>query len=172
MNRSVVSHHWTAWWRSRRATSRRTTGKACRRWSGRGGKGGAGTTAPFLPVWLVLRQPHQEAVGQHDCERVPVERLPQATLVLIPPQLPLDFLMELLDRIAPMRIAGLFLQLRHGRQMAPVVCALLRLAARAGQPRSSGYRCRRRRRPHSDGTHPRREPHPARPTPSRAWFES
>ena len=46
MNRSVVIHHNTAWWRSHRATSRCTAGRARRQRSGRGGKRVAWAT-PF-----------------------------------------------------------------------------------------------------------------------------
>src|SRR5688572_17373676 len=108
MNRSVDTHHWTAWCRSHRATSRWTAGKARRRRSGRGGKRIAGATTLALTASLPQFQPDQKAVGQHDRHRMPMKAGPEAPLILIPPQLPLGFLVELLDRIPPMRIAGQF----------------------------------------------------------------
>jgi hypothetical protein len=110
MNRSVVTHHRTAWCRNRPATSRCTAGSV-RRWPlGRGGKriaGAAppGVTGPFPPL-----QPDQKAIGQHDGGRVPMKPWPQATLVLIPAQLALGLLMKLLDRMPPMGHAGQLLQ--------------------------------------------------------------
>jgi hypothetical protein len=106
MNRSVVTHHCTAWWRSQRAISRCTTGRVCRRRSGRRGKGVAWATPAAWRTSLTPLQSHQEAVRQHHSDRMPVEASPQAALVVIPAQLALGLLMELLDRMAAMGIAG------------------------------------------------------------------
>jgi hypothetical protein len=93
MNRSVVTPHWTAWWRSHRAPSRWTAGSGCLRGSGRGGKRGTRATSGGLAAALAQLQPDQEAVGQHHRDGMPVEARPQPPLGLVPPQFPVGFLM-------------------------------------------------------------------------------
>src|SRR5215831_3051331 len=127
MNRSVVTHHWTAWWRSHRATSRWTAGSGFLRESGRGGKRVAGATSAWLATPLLQLQPDQKAVGQHDRDRMPVKAEPQAALVLVPAHFPFGLLMELLDRIPPMGIPRQLFPRGGGRQVTPVVLPLLGL---------------------------------------------
>src|ERR671914_1233159 len=115
MNRSVVTHQRTAWRRSHRATSRWIAGSECLRGSGRGGKRGTGATTTGLAVPLAQFQPDQKAVGEHDRHGMPVEARPEATLIVIPPQLSLGLFMKLLHRIPAMRIARQLLQRRGGR---------------------------------------------------------
>src|SRR5918911_536170 len=117
MNRSVVTHHCTAWWRSHRATSRWTAGSERLHGSGRGGNRVAGATLAGLAAALAHLQPGQKAVGQHPRDRVPVEAGPEAALVLVPSHLPFGLLMERLDGIPPMRIARQLLQAGRGRQI-------------------------------------------------------
>jgi hypothetical protein len=130
MNRSVVTHHWTAWWRSHRATSRWIAGNVRRRRSGRGGKRIAGATAPSRSAPLAQLQPHQKAIGQHRRDRVAMEAGPQAALVLVPAALALGLLMALLDRVAAMGIGGQLLDGSRRRQVAPVAFPFFRLASR------------------------------------------
>jgi hypothetical protein len=130
MNRSVVTHHWTAWWRSHHATSRWIAGSVRRRRSGRGGKRVAGATSASRSVPLAQLQPDQEAIGQHHCHRVPMEPGPQPPLVLIPAQFAFGLFMELLHRMAPMSIASQLVHRGRGRQITPVVLPLLGLAPR------------------------------------------
>src|ERR671915_2019393 len=129
MNRSVVTHHCTAWWRSHRATSRWTAGSERRHGSGRGGNRVARATLAGLATALAYLQPDQKTVGQHHRDRVPVEAGPEATLILVPSHLPFGLLMEPLDGIAPMGIPGQLFQCGSSRQVAPVELPLLRLAS-------------------------------------------
>ncbi len=125
MNRSVVTHHRTAWCRSQRATSRWTAGSVSRRRSGRGGNRVAWATPAWAAAPPLQLQPDQKAIGQHDRHGRPVAANPQAPLVLVPPQLPLGLFMELLHRLPPMGIAGQLLQGGRRRQITPEVLALL-----------------------------------------------
>src|SRR5918999_3876583 len=128
MNRAVVTHHCTAWWRSHRATSRWTAGSERLHGSGRGGNRVARATLAGLATALAYLQPDQKTVGQHHRDRVPVEAGPEATLILVPSHLPFGLLMELLDGIPPMGIPGQLFQCGRSRQIAPVALPLLRLA--------------------------------------------
>jgi hypothetical protein len=84
MNRSVVTHHRTAWCRNQPATSRCTAGSV-RRWPlSRGGKRVAGATEPASSMPLPPLQPDEKAVGQHDGDCMTVKAWPQPALVLIP----------------------------------------------------------------------------------------
>src|SRR5919199_2610714 len=130
MTRSVVTHHWTAWWRSQRATSRWMAGRVRRRRSGRGGKRVAWATSASRAASLAQLQPDQAAVGQHHGDRLPMEAGPQPPLILIPAQLPFGLFMERLDGIPPMGIAGHLFPRGRGWQIAPVGLALLGLATR------------------------------------------
>jgi hypothetical protein len=106
MNRSVVTHHCMAWWRSEQATSRWTAGSA-RLWRfGRGGTRGAGAAAPYGPAELSQLEPHQKAVGHHHGHRMPMKPRPQPALIQIPAHLSVDFLVELLDGIPAMGVAA------------------------------------------------------------------
>ena len=125
MNRSVVIHHSTAWWRSHRATSRCTAGSVPRCRSGRGGKRVAWATPSRLVLSLPQLLPEQKAVCQHHGDGMPVETPPQPSLVLVPAQFPLGLFMELLDGMAAMGNVHQFLQGSRGRQVAPIVFALL-----------------------------------------------
>lgn len=86
MNRSVVTHHSTAWCRNHSATSRCMAGSVLRRDFGRGGKKLASATLALGAAPLLQVQPDQEAVGQHHGDRVPMEARPQPALVLVPAQ--------------------------------------------------------------------------------------
>src|ERR671932_1509427 len=99
MNRSVVTHHRTAWWRSHRATSRCTAGSVLRRYVGRGGNRVARATRSRVTALLPLFQPDEKAVGQQDGDRMAMKPHPQTALVLIPPQLPLGHFMTGLSRL-------------------------------------------------------------------------
>src|SRR5918996_4305386 len=104
MNRSVVIHHNTAWWRSQLATFRCTSGSARRQRSGRGGKRVA-WAAPFgLMLALSKLLPDQKTQGQHHHHRMSVKARPQPTLILIPAQFPFGFFMALLNGMTTMRI--------------------------------------------------------------------
>src|ERR671936_1315910 len=127
MNRSVVTHHRTAWWRSHRATSRCTAGSVLRRRCGRGGKGVAWATLPPMTAPLPLFQPDQEAVREHDGHGMPMKARPQAALVLVPAQLPFGLLMKLLDRMPAMGQAGQLFKCGLRRQVAPELFPLLGL---------------------------------------------
>jgi hypothetical protein len=74
-----------------------------RRWSGRGGKSG-----PWPPAPGALRPPPrcppaQNPLPQPHRERVPLQPLPPAPLILIPPQLGFCFLLRLLPPVAAVR---------------------------------------------------------------------
>src|ERR671931_827847 len=127
MNRSVVTHHSTAWWRSHRATSRCTAGSVVRRRSGRGGKRAAWATLPRVTAPLPQLQPEEKAVGQHDSHGLPMKPRPQAALVLIPAQLPFGLFMKLLDRMPPMGIPGQLFEGGVWRQVAPAIFLFLGL---------------------------------------------
>src|SRR5918992_4419340 len=104
MNCSVVTQHSTAWCRSQQATSRCTPGSCFRLGSRRGGKGVPGTPWPLLAASVLHLQPDQEAVGQHHGGGMAVEAPPPPTLILVPAQLPLGLLVELLDGMTPVGI--------------------------------------------------------------------
>ena len=129
MKPSVVIHHNTAWCRSQFAISRCTSGSARRQRSTRGGKRVAWATPFATLVALSKLLPDQKTQRQHHRHGMAVKARPQATLILIPTQLPFGFFMELLDRMATMGIFNQFLQCRRGGQIAPVELAFLRLAA-------------------------------------------
>src|ERR671937_2858824 len=128
MNRSVVTHHCTAWWRNHRATWRWTAGSECLRRSGRGGKRVAWATPARLAAALPPLQPDQKTVGQHHRDRMPVEARPQPPLVLVPTQFPFGLLMELLHDMPPVGIARQLFQRGRGRQVTPGVFPLFGLA--------------------------------------------
>jgi hypothetical protein len=120
MQRSVVTHHRTAGWRSHWATSRWTAGRVRRRRSGRGGTRGAGAHL----------QPGQGALRPHHRDGMPVAAGPQAALVQGPAPLPVGCFRARRDGRAPMGLAGPRLQRGRGRQGAPVVLPPLGLAPR------------------------------------------
>jgi hypothetical protein len=123
MNRSVVTHHRTAWWRSHRATSRGTAGSVLRRWSGRGGNRVASATRPR--VTMPLFQPDENAGGQQDGHRMPMTPQPHATLVWLPAQCPFGLFMTRLDRLPPMGVPGQRFEGGIVGQMAPARLPLL-----------------------------------------------
>src|ERR671933_2157297 len=106
MNRSVVTHQSTAWWRSHRATSRCTAGSVLRRYVGRGGKRVARATRSRVTALLPLFQPDEKAVGQQDGDRMAMKPHPQTALVLIPAQLARGLFLTRFNRLPPMGIAG------------------------------------------------------------------
>ncbi len=108
MNRSVVTHHSTAWWRNHRATSRCTAGSVLRRYVGRGGKKVTAATPSRVTAPLPLFQPDEKAVRQHHGHGMPMKPRPQAALVLVPAQLPLGLFMELLNSMPAMAISTSF----------------------------------------------------------------
>jgi hypothetical protein len=127
MHRSVVTHHWTAWWRSHRATSRWITGSGVRHRSGRGGTRVAAATSSALSVALPPLQPAQNAVGPPRRDRMAVKARPQPALILVPAHLACGLLLARLDGIPALGLAGQFLQRGRSRQVAPGVRPLLRL---------------------------------------------
>src|SRR5262245_38965091 len=127
MNRSVVTHQRTAWWRSHRATSRCTAGKVWRRGFGRGGARVACATPPRVMPLLPHRQPDQNAIGQHDRHGMPMKPPPQAALILVPAQLALGLCVELCNRMPPMGIPSQRFKGRVRRQITPEILALLGL---------------------------------------------
>src|SRR6267142_240822 len=125
MNRSVVTHHRTAWCRNHRATSRCTAGSVLRRDVGRGGKRVASATlvlgaAPLLPL-----QPDQKAIGQQDGDGMSMKTRPQPALILVPAQLTLGLFMKLFDRMPPMGIPSQHFEGSIRGQVAPAIFALL-----------------------------------------------
>jgi hypothetical protein len=134
MNRSVVTHHSTAWCRRHRATSRCTAGSVLRRRSGRRGKRNTGTPPAPYGASLPQLQPDQKAVGQHHRNSMPMEAGPQAPLILVPAHFPVGFFMELLHGIPPMDIAGQLFERGRRGQVAPGVFLLLLLASRGPFP--------------------------------------
>jgi hypothetical protein len=134
MNRAVVTHHRTAWWRNHWATSRWMAGRERLRRSGCGGQQLTGASTPGLMVSLPPLQPDHKTVSQHCRPRMAVEARPQAPLVLIPPPLPCGLLVNLLDGKPAMGIAGHLFQGGGSRQMAPVVLPLLGLAPGGALP--------------------------------------
>jgi hypothetical protein len=96
--------------------------------SGRGGTRVAGATPTMRPVPLAQLQPDQEAIGQHHRGCMPVEARPQSPLVLIQAHFSFGLFMKLFDGIAPMGIPSQLFRHGRGRQIAPVVLPLLRLA--------------------------------------------
>src|SRR5688500_16543918 len=129
MNRSVVIHHNTAWWRSQLATFRCTSGNARRQRSGRGGKRVAWATPFGMSIALSKLQPDQKTQGQHHRHRMPVKARPQPTLILVPAQFPFAFFMELFNGMATMGILNPLLQRRRGGQIAPIELVLFGLSA-------------------------------------------
>jgi hypothetical protein len=129
MNRSVVLHHNTAWWRSQLATSRCPSGSARRPRSGRGGTRVAWATPLRMLVALSKLKPDQKTHGQHHCHRMAGKARPQPTLILLPTPRPCGFFMVLLNGMATMGISNQVLPRRRGRQIAPRELGLLGLAA-------------------------------------------
>jgi hypothetical protein len=109
MNRSVVTHQRTAWWRNQRATSRGTAGSVLRRDVGQGGKRATAATRPGVMVSFLQPQPGQRAVRQQDGHGMPLTP-PQAALVLLPARLALGRCMTLFDGMPPVGIAGQYRQ--------------------------------------------------------------
>src|ERR671915_663996 len=128
MNRSVVIHHNTAWWRSQLATFRCTSGSARRQRSGRGGKRVAWATPFRMSLALSKRQPDQKTQGQHHRHRMPVKARPQPTLILIPAQFAFGFFMELFNGMATLGIIDELFQCRRGGQGAPIELVLVGLS--------------------------------------------
>src|SRR5919199_1226358 len=127
MNRSVVTHQSTAWWRNHRATSRCTAGSVLRRYVGRGGKRAASATLLGVMVPFLQPQPDQKAVRQQDGHGMPMKPHPQAALVLIPAQLALGLFMKLFDGMPPVGIPGQYFKRRVWGQVAPEIFPLLGL---------------------------------------------
>src|SRR5919108_3601089 len=124
MNRSVVTHQWTAGWRRHRATSRWTAGSEVRPGAGRGGTRIARATPPTVSGSRPELQPDQQAGGPHHGDGMAVKARPQPALVLVPAPCACGLFMEPLARIPPMRIAPQLLQRGRGGQLAPVVLPL------------------------------------------------
>src|SRR5881397_2087385 len=147
MNRFVVIHHNTAWWRSHRATSRCPAGRARRQRSGRGGKRVAWATPFWVMVAAPKLQPAQKTPGQHHRHRMPVEAWPQPALILIPASFLFGLLMERLNGMPTMGISDQLLPRRRGWQVAPGAFVLLRLPASRPlpqQPADAGLALRRK----------------------------
>jgi hypothetical protein len=130
MNRSVVTHHGTAWWRSPWATSRGTAGSQRLRRCGRGGTRVARATSAFVLPALSPPQPDQNAGGPHHRDGLPVEARPPSPLLVVPPHLSRGLFMTRLDRTPSLGIPSPLRQRGGRRPGAPGLGALLRLAAR------------------------------------------
>jgi hypothetical protein len=142
MNRSVVIHHNTAWWRSHSAPSRCISGSARRQRPGSGGKRVAWATPSGMILALSKLQPQQKPHGQHHGDGMAVKAWPQPTLLLIPAQFPCGLLMELLNGMAAMDILDQFLQRHRGRQGAPRALGLFGLSLSCPlpqQPADAGF---------------------------------
>src|SRR5512135_264110 len=143
--------------RSQSMIWRWTSGSVMRRRSARGGKSPprsprAGSLLPISPFL-----PHQEAVGQHHTDGVPVEPLPLPALVLVPAQEPLGLLVVLLDPVPPVRVLDHRLQ-RHPRpEVAPVILPLAIGGLLADQP-ADATTARGGRPPAADGDEPAPQP--------------
>src|SRR5262249_56919389 len=109
---------------TQRASGRWPPGTGSRRRPGRGGKRPPLSATPACPLPLPPPLPHQEAVRQHPRDRVPVEPLPQPTLVLVPAQQPLGLLVVLLHPVPPVAVLDQPLQGYPGAEVAPVILAL------------------------------------------------
>src|SRR5262245_8021357 len=118
--RSRATNSRTAWNRSQSTTRRWTAGSGARRRSRRGGKSPAPQAGPgyLLPVVELL--PDQEAVRQHDGDRVPVEPGPQPPLVLVPAQQPLRLLVVTLHPVPPVRVLDQLRKRRLRPEVTPV----------------------------------------------------
>src|SRR5437870_9996264 len=134
MNLSVDTHQMTAWLRSQRATSRCTAGSARRHRSGRGGKRVAWATPFWVTMALPEFQAEQKAQGQHHRDRMAVKARPQPALILIPAQLLLGLLMELLDGMPAMGSMYQLLQRGRGWQVTPIVLVFFRLPTGGSLP--------------------------------------
>src|SRR2546428_817008 len=134
MNLSVDTHQMTAWLRSQRATSRCTAGSARRHRSGRGGKRVAWATPFWVTMALPEFQAEQKAQGQHHRDRMAVKTRPQPDLILIPAQLLLGLLMELLDGMPAMGSMYQLLQRGRGWQVTPIVLVFVRLPTGGSLP--------------------------------------
>lgn len=121
MNRSVVTHQSTAWWRSHLATSRCTAGRVRLRYGGGGGKRVAWATLPQVMAPLPRFQPHQEDIGQPDRHGLPMNPWPQAALVPIPAQFPRGLCIKLRDRMAPVGLPRQLYPRGLRRQVAPAI---------------------------------------------------
>src|SRR5918911_4256958 len=130
MNRSVVTPHRTAWRRRHRATARWLAGREGLRGSGRGGTRGRGATATGWAAAVAPRQPAQHTVGAPDRPGRPVAARPEATPVVIPPQLALGLCLTRLPRLPARRLARHRLPRRGGRQRTPGGLPRLRLPPR------------------------------------------
>src|SRR5262249_4817305 len=106
--------------RSQSTMRRWTSGKGSRLRSGRGGKRPTLSATPACPLPLPPLLPPQEAVRQHHRDRVPVDPLPQPTLVLVPAQQPLGLLVVLLHPVPPVAVLDQPLQGYPGAEVAPV----------------------------------------------------
>src|SRR5512141_3255584 len=110
---------------SKRFTTRRWMAASdWRRRSRRGGKDAARATPPLHPFAFTPFQPDQETVGQHDQCGVPMEAMPQPTLILIPAQQALGLFMKLFNPVAAMCIFHHGLQRRVEWKVAPEVLPL------------------------------------------------
>jgi hypothetical protein len=76
-------------------------------------------TAAVLAVPLAQLKPNREDVSQHHRDRMAVKAWPHPPLVLIPAQLFLGLLMELLDRISTMSRPRQLCQHAQGGQVTP-----------------------------------------------------
>jgi len=124
----------TASRRSQSTMRRCTSGSGTRRRSARGGKRPSRTTTTAHLVPLPKLVPHQQAVGQQDQHAVPVKTRPQPTLILIPAQQLLGFLVKLLNPMPPVRVLHHPLQHRLGPEVAPIVTPLAIAGIFADQP--------------------------------------
>lgn len=114
---SIRSHSMIARW---------TLGNDTRRTSRQGGKSGPGQACSPLLRALSIFQPDQKAIGQHHRQRVPVEALPDAPLMLIPTQFTFRFFVILLDPATPMLVLDQFDERRLTRKVTPIIMILAR----------------------------------------------
>src|SRR4030095_8286225 len=111
----------TASRRSHSLTLRCTSGSGILRRSGRGGKSGARTPAPWSLLAFVPLQPDQKTEAQHDGDRLAMKAIPATALILIPSQFRFRFFMILLDPVAPMRILDHHREWGGSGEVAPEV---------------------------------------------------
>src|SRR5690606_5010796 len=115
---------------SRRSQSSRSRWMAARDWRLRSGRGRKSATSRLPAVGALLPfGPHQEAVGQHDQDRVAVEAVPPPSLILVPAQQGLGILVKPFDLMPAMGVLHQLSQRRVWWEVAPVPARVTSLAS-------------------------------------------
>src|SRR6516165_1600026 len=107
--------------RNHSLSRRWTAGSGLRRRSGRGGKSGPWAAAHFALLALTHFQPDQKAIAQHYGDGVPMKAIPAPSLILIPAQLGVGFLLILLDPVTTVGILDHRGPRRGGREITPEI---------------------------------------------------